>query len=173
MKSELEDLTEHLERFRAVTLSILDSISDDDLDWRPTPEQYSLGQHLLHIAQAEDMYAHGLFASDWNHDRVRFPEDLPSCAAIREFFLEVRSRTREHIGQLDGAQLGTIVEIPESPLRHTLRSWLWFLVEHEMHHKAQAAVYLRLLGRTPPFYAAPLAPGERPDIRAREELGGF
>ena len=55
----------------------------------------------------------------------------------------------------------------------SLRSWLWFLVEHEMHHKAQAAVYLRLMGKIPPFYAMAMADGARPDITAREELGGF
>jgi uncharacterized damage-inducible protein DinB len=174
MKSELEDLTEHLERFRAVTLSLLDALDDDDLNWRPTPGQYSLGQQLLHIAQAEDLYAHGLFESDWNYERVRFPASLPSCAALREFFLAVRRRTLQHLERLGGdTPLGRVVEIPGSPLEHTLRSWLWFLVEHEMHHKAQAAVYLRLMGRTPPFYAMPLAPGERPDVKAREDLGGF
>lgn len=173
MRTELEDLTEHLDRLRAVTLSFLDAVDDGDLSWRPTPEQYSLGQQLLHIAQAEDLYAHGLFASDWNYDRVRFPASLPSCAEIRDFFIEVRARTRGHLARLDEAGLGEIVQIPGSPLEHTLRSWLWFLVEHEMHHKAQVAVYLRVLGRVPPFYAMPLGTGERPDIQAREELGGF
>lgn len=173
MPSELDDLTEHLDRLRAVTLSFLDSVRDEDLNFRPTPEQYSLGQQLLHIAQAEDLYAHGLFHSEWDYERVRFPGSLPPTAEIRDFFVDVRAHTRKHIARLDPRRLDEIVKIPGSPLEHTLRSWLWFLVEHEMHHKAQVAVYLRLLDRVPPFYAMPLDAGERPDIQAREDLGGF
>lgn len=173
MPGEIEDLIEHLGRFRAVTIRMLEMTSDEELSWRPTPDQYSLGQQLLHIAQAEDMYAHGLFAGDWNYDRVRFPAELPGQLEMLQLFAEVRTRTLAHLDGVRPLQLDRVVEIPGSPLRHTLRSWLWFLVEHEMHHKAQAAVYLRLLGRIPPFYAMPLDPGERPDIQARQDLGGF
>ena len=143
------------------------------MDWRPTADQYSLGQQLLHIAQAEDLYAYGLFEGDWNYDRVRFPKSLPTRSSLLEIFTSVRERTRVHMESLRPESLSEIVDIPGSPLKLSLRSWLWFLVEHEMHHKAQVAVYLRLLGKTPPFYAQPLDRGERPDITAREELGGF
>ena len=60
----------------------------------------------------------------------------------------------------------------EQPIQ-TLRWWLWLLVEHEVHHKAQIAVYLRQMGMTPPFFAVPLENGARPDIEARERLGGY
>jgi uncharacterized damage-inducible protein DinB len=46
-------------------------------------------------------------------------------------------------------------------------------VQHEVHHIAQIVVYLRQMGKTPPFYAAVLEGGARPDIEAREKLGGF
>lgn len=171
--TELEDLIEHLERFRAVTLRVFDVIEDEDLSWRPQPGQYSLGQQLLHIAQAEDMYAQGLFEGRWNYDLVRFPPTLPDLPELKSFFARVRAFTTERISGVRPEDLSRIVEIPGSPLKHTLRSWLWFLVEHEMHHKAQVSVYLRLMGRVPPFYAMPLEPGDRPDVQAREDLGGF
>lgn len=173
MITELDDLLDHLERYRGVTLQTLELLDDDELGWRATPEQFSIGQHLLHIAQAEDLYANGLFRGDWNYDRVRFPEVMPSKADIAEFFQGVRSRTTAHLSELAPDRLGEVVTIPGSDIRLSLRSWLWFLVEHEMHHKAQAAVYLRLMGRTPPFYAMPMPEGERPDIEARRQLGGF
>ena len=172
-RTELEDLLEHMQRYRAVTLQALDMVRDDEMDWRPSDGHYSLGQQLLHIAQTEDLYAHGLFDRDWNYERARFPDALPDRAALREMFARVRAKTTHHLATLDPAELSRVVEIPGSPLAHTLRSWLWFLVEHEMHHKAQIGMYLRQLGRTPPFYAMPLAAGERPDVQAREALGGF
>ena len=173
MRTELEDLIEHLQRYRSITLQVFDLIDDEDLPWRPSADQYSLGQQLLHIAQAEDRFIHGLFEDDWSFDRVRFPKELPGIEEMRLFFENVREHTLEKLGQVDPEKLGQTVEIPDSPVDHTLRSWLWFVLEHELHHRGQVWGYLRAMGRTPPFYAVPLPVGERPDVKAREELGGF
>ena len=42
---------------------------------------------------------------------------------------------------------------------------LWYVVEHEVHHKGQLALYLREIGVVPPFFALAFPPGVRPDIR--------
>lgn len=172
-RSELSDFQEHLERYRAVTLQVLDVVNDADLSWRPSPDQYSLGQQLLHIAQTEDLYATGLFHGDWDFDRARFPSEMPSRSELREFFEEVRARTLDCLGSISDSELGEVVPIPDSPVEGTLRSWLWFILEHELHHKGQIWLYLRQMGYTAPFYAMPLPLGTRPDHKAREELGGF
>jgi len=57
-------------------------------------------------------------------------------------------------------------------IQASLRSWLWFVLEHEVHHKAQLAEYLRALGRVPPYFAMVLPAGMRPDIEARAALDG-
>jgi uncharacterized damage-inducible protein DinB len=59
-----------------------------------------------------------------------------------------------------------------SPIHWSLRSWLWYVLEHEMHHKAQIAEYMRAQLMTPPFFAMVLPEGQRPDIEARTNLGG-
>lgn len=173
VRSELEDLIEHMQRYRSITLQVFDLIGEDDLDWRPSADQYSFGQQLLHIAQAEDRFAHGLFEDDWSLDRVRFPEELPSKSEMKAFFGDVRAFTLEQLRKVDQQELGRIVSIADAPVEHTLRSWLWFILEHELHHRGQVWAYLRAMGITPPFYALPLPPGERPDVVARQELGGF
>lgn len=170
---ELTDLTEHLQRYRAVTLQVLDLVDDQDLAWRPSAEQYSLGQQLLHIAQTEDLYAHGLFEGEWDLSRARFPEVLPDRGGLRRFFDDVRAMTLRALARTAPGELGREVEMPGSPIRASLRSWLWFVLEHEIHHKGQIWMYLRRMGYTPPFYAMPLPPGQRPDVAARRELGGF
>ncbi len=172
-RSELEDLTEHLERYRSITLQLFDLVGEEDLRWRPRPDQYSLGQQLLHIAQAEDRFAHGLFEGDWTFDRVRLPRELPTAEEMKVFFRDVRTYTLEQLSTLDPAELGRVIEVPDAPVEHSLRSWLWFILEHELHHRGQVWGYLRTMGHTPPFYAIPLPLGERPDVKAREELGGF
>jgi DinB family len=52
----------------------------------------------------------------------------------------------------------------------SIRSWLWFILPHQIHHKAQLAEYLRALVLTPPYFAMVFPIGERPDIIARARL---
>ena len=66
---------------------------------------------------------------------------------------------------LDPGRLDEKVTVPDVPVDWTLRAWLWYLVEHEVHHKAQLALYLREIGVVPPFFALAFPPGIRPDIR--------
>ncbi|HSJ14443.1 MAG TPA: DinB family protein [Longimicrobiales bacterium] len=171
--SELNDLLEHTDRYRAITLQFLDLLDDDELDWRPSADAYSCGQQLVHIAATEDFYTHGLFADAWDTDRVRLPKTSPSKPELRALFQRVRAAFRDRLATLVDADLERTVASPFSPAPLTLRWWLWFLVEHEIHHKAQLGIYVRQLGKVAPFYAYPYPPGERPDIPAREQLGGF
>lgn len=172
-RSELDDLREHLERYRGVTLQFLEILSHEDYSWRPGPDSFSCGQHLLHIAQAEDYHAAGLFTGNWDTELLRLPKEVPGRDELRPYFADVRARTLSHLTGLSEAELSRLVEIPGAPVQWSLRSWLWFVLEHELHHKAQLAVYLRQMGRTAPFYALALPPGERPDFQARQDLGGF
>ena len=172
MHTELANLREHMERYRAVTLQALDAIADDaELAWRPTPESFTLGQQLLHVAQAEDFYARGLFGGAWDPEVTRLDARAGSRAALRAYFAEVRARTGAHLDALREEELGRAHEAPHAPVPCTLRWWLWFVLEHEIHHKAQVALYLRQMGRVAPFYALPFPLGERPDVRLREAMG--
>lgn len=173
MPSEIDEYVQHLERYRATTLQVFDLVSADELSWRPSPDQYSLGQQLLHIGQAEDRVAHGVFEGDWDLERVRFPKPLPGPDAMKAFLRDVRAYLLRHVSALSPEDLGRTVGVPDSGTEYTVRSWLWFTLEHELHHRGQIWAYLRAMGKTPPFYAAALPPGERPDIEAREALGGF
>jgi uncharacterized damage-inducible protein DinB len=174
MPTEIEDLTEHFERYRAVTLEHLERLSDDQLAWRPRPDAFSCGQQFVHLIQTEDFYMRGLFERDWVVERLRFPQALPGKSELRERFQAVRTYTRSRFATLTIEQLSTIVPpIMGSPLHWSLRSWLWYVLEHEMHHKAQLGEYLRQLLITPPFFAMVFPDGQRPDIEARANLGGI
>ena len=173
MHTELLNLREHQDRYRAVTLQTIDAIPDDAaLGWRPTPDAFSLGQQLVHIAQTEDYYTRGLFANEWRPDLLRFTDAPLTRADIRRYFENVRAAFIARLDVMPASELDAGRDAPTAPPGVTMRWWLWFLLEHEIHHKAQAAVYLRQMGLVAPFYALPLPPGERPDIASRAALGG-
>lgn len=170
--TELEVLIENWDRFRSVTLQFLDVMEEDDLDWRPEPDAFSCGQQLLHIAQTEAYCFRGLFGGEWDTSVLKFPEAMPSVAALRRYFIEVREITSQRLESLTETELAAFHAGPKASANYPLRWWLWFVLEHEIHHKAQLAVYLRQMGKVAPFFANPLPLGTRPDIQAREELDG-
>lgn len=174
MPTEIEDLREHFDRYRAVTLQHLERLTDEQLSWRPRPDAFTCGQHFVHLVQTEDFYMRGLFQGDWNPERLRFPRVLPRKAELRDQFEAVRRSTLDHFSTLTSERLAAIVPpILGSTVEWSLRSWLWYVLEHEVHHKAQLAEYMRQIGTVPPFFAFAFPDGQRPDIKARADLGGI
>jgi uncharacterized damage-inducible protein DinB len=170
MKTEMDVLREHLERYRAVTLQFLDVVPTDRLHWRPDDDSFTVGEHLQHIAQTEDYYGGGLFRDAWDVSLIRLTEDAHSGNRLRAYFADVRRRTMEALERLTDGDLAQLTDVPHAPDRFPLRWWLWFILEHEIHHKAQLGVYLKQMGLVAPFYAMPLPVGARPDIAARRAI---
>ncbi|NJD09835.1 MAG: DinB family protein [Gemmatimonadetes bacterium] len=170
--TEIEVFLEHWERYRSVTLQCIDLLEEAELGWRPQPEAQSCAQQLLHIVQNEDYFIRGIFEGDWDTERLRFPREMPAKEALRRHYVEVRDRTLARLRALGAEDLDRPTPVPRGPTDMPLRWWLWLMLEHEVHHKAQLAVYFRLLNKVPPYFAAPLPPGDRPDVRKRAELGG-
>ena len=161
---ELSTLREHLERYRGVTLQTLDMVSEEKLRWYPTQSQFSFAEQFVHIAQVEDFYAHGLLSGDWDKSRLELPKERQTHETLRRKLEETRKFTMAKLDALDAARLNMIVSVPDVSVEWPLRSWLWYMVEHEIHHKAQLSVYMRQVDMTPPFFAFVLPSGVRPDI---------
>jgi uncharacterized damage-inducible protein DinB len=158
-------IVEHLERFRGVTLQTLEMVPDDKLDWRPAGQMRSFAEDFLHVAQVEEFYSGGIFAGSWNFECMQMPAEPLTKDMLKKRLSESRAATLASLRQTDSAGLDAIVTVPHIPTKWPVKSWLWYLVEHEVHHKAQLALYLRLIEIVPPFFAFVLPPGVRPDIR--------
>ncbi len=158
-------LREHLERYRSVTVQTLEMTPEEQLGWRPQEGLRSFGEQFLHIAQTEDFYAYGVFENDWNRERLQPSSEPLSRAVLRRHLDETRARTLSRFDALGASRFDLIISVPNTPVQWPLRSWLWYVVEHEIHHKSQVSLYLRRLGIVPPFFAYALPPGMRPDVR--------
>jgi uncharacterized damage-inducible protein DinB len=96
MPNELDDLKEHLERYRAVTLQHFDLLSEDDFAWRPRPNAFSCGQQLLHILHNEDFYVTGLSTNQWDVEVSDFRDQCPQkrlCERCSTRFARTRGAT--------------------------------------------------------------------------------
>jgi uncharacterized damage-inducible protein DinB len=169
---ELESLISHLERYRAVTLQTLDLVPDDKLEWRLQQGLRSIGELFFHMGQVEAFYVAGLFENRWDHAVFAPPPAPLTRASLREALAATRHRTLTALRALQAADLSAPACVPGIPVQWPLRSWLWYLVEHEIHHKAQLGLYLWRLGIEGPFFAFPMPPGVRPDKRPMSREGG-
>ena len=161
---EIADLREHLERFRGVTLQTLEWVPEEKLSWGPKEGVRSFADQFLHIARVEEYHARGLLGGDWNMERYFSRLPVITRESLRGVLNETRTRTLADLDALDPSRLDEPATVPDVPVHWTLRAWLWYLVEHEVHHKAQLALYLREIGVVPPFFALAFPPGVRPDV---------
>lgn len=171
MEQQLSIIREHLDRFRAVTLQTLDLFTNEQADHRPAAGLKTVAEQFLHIAQVEEYYRRGLFEDTWDFAAFApFAERL-DLALVRRRLDSVRAALLANLDALEEGDLETVHQAPGIPIEWSLSAWLWYILEHEVHHKAQLALCLRLLGTTPPFFAAPLPPGIRPDIGFGKQSG--
>jgi uncharacterized damage-inducible protein DinB len=161
--AELADLREHLKRYRDVTLQTLEFVPDDKLGWAPGEGLRTFAGQFMHVAQAEDFYSHGFFTGEYDFSRLKPPAEPVTGDLLRQRLSDAHAFTDERLASLAAGKLDEVMEVPNVPVAWTLRSWLWYLVEHEIHHKAQLALYLRQVGITPPFFAFVFPRGVRPD----------
>jgi uncharacterized damage-inducible protein DinB len=160
---EIATLAEHMGRYRAVTLQTLEFIPDDKFDWKPQEPLRAIGEQFNHIAQAEDFYIHGLLENDWNFERVKKSHGPFTRKQLQKLLSNGSALVQDKLAKLAPARMNAVVTVPNVPVEWPLRGWLWYLVEHEIHHKAQIALYLRHLSIVPPFFATVLPRGMRPD----------
>jgi uncharacterized damage-inducible protein DinB len=154
---------EHWQRYRAVTLHTLEFIPENRLGWRPSRDERSFAEVFAHVAATEDYYVHGLATGVWDSGRAQIKALPSSREGLAKQLREQRTRAEAELATIDGSRLDQIASVPGIPVSWPLVSWLWYVVEHEVHHKAQLAIYLRAIGVEPPFFAFVLPPGVRPD----------
>jgi hypothetical protein len=167
--SELANIREHWTRYRDVTLQHVEMLSDDEMAWRPQPELFTGGQHLIHILQTEKYYARGWFHEDWDATRLHFPTRLPSKDALRLDFKTTRMGARRFGALAMGSRAdhARARRARWSPLRW----WLWFVLNMRSITKRSLPLSSSIRQG-----AAVLCDGHArivPDIRIRAEWAEF
>src|SRR5947208_7402247 len=150
-QDEISSIREHLLRYRGVTLQTLEYVSDEKLPWKPGNDLRSVAEQFLHIARVNEFYARGLVDGDWNLPRVaERPAETDSRTFLQAELTSSRDLVDQKIATIQPASLGEVVTVPNVPIPWTLRQWLGYIVEFDIHHKAQPAIHLRQPGLMPP-----------------------
>jgi len=147
---KVAELVKEWERSKAYTKEYLDAMPESSYTLKPTPEMRSFAEQNLHLADAN----YGLAAAALG---IKSPFDQgawektndKSKANVSKIVLASYDFVIGQIKRLSDAQLDEPVKMLGN-FDMSKRIALAKVFEHQVHHRGQTTVYLRLAGVTPP-----------------------
>lgn len=152
-------------QYRPQLFLALDALPRDRFDFKPRPEMLTARQILVHLAENEWGFVHtivdGGMSEEWEHWVVEHEDpsqgwktvrDAPDHAALRALLDEAHRPTQRWLDR-PVEELGRVCRWrgDGGAARQATLHWILDgLQEHEIHHRAQLMIYLRLMGITPP-----------------------
>jgi uncharacterized damage-inducible protein DinB len=137
----------HWSQIRSGLIATIESFDESELALIPFEGSWSVGQIMLHIADAED----GWLRYAITHELDEWPkmytlENYPDKASIVQALDEVHTRTIAYLSELSEMDLTEKVKVPWGEEIQIM--WIiWHLIEHEVHHRGELSFILGYLGR--------------------------
>ena len=134
-------------------VEILGMVRPEHMEWRPEKDALSVGEMLQHLWVSEEGVRRVALDGDFAYYETRIPKGLRSTLGPRRTLEE----DLENIARVHSETMAAIAACPaevfeEERARAELgyRRKVWAILlginEHEVHHRAQLATYLRILG---------------------------
>ena len=148
MIHSVQAFIEYFASIRRRTLHYARIVPTQHIHWSPREGEFTCADILRHMASAEKMFvgvvAYGRWLYEGHHGGQSNLEELIA-----------------HLGQTHEEAMKILQSLPDSILAQPrtalegnvpVKSWRWLMAmtEHEIHHRSQLAMYLFLLGITPP-----------------------
>ncbi len=148
----LEEFAVKWEGAKSYTLEVAERMPESAYDFRPTPEQMSFREQLLHMmSNMVGLSQRYLDAGDW---APVLRDTSITKTYDKELLLRYLGYAYEYVGEsvieLDSTELNKEVDFFAGP--KSVRQIINLLDDHSTHHRGQLMVYLRLNGLEPPRY---------------------
>jgi uncharacterized damage-inducible protein DinB len=136
----------HWGQIRADLLATMDKFSEQELSFSPFKGSWPVGQILLHIADCEDNWLHGVVQGDFKPPIFYNFSDYPTKSAIYEVLDQAHTKTIAFLNELDEKDLNVIYKNAYGET-FPLYWIIWHVIEHEIHHRGELSLIHGLLGR--------------------------
>jgi uncharacterized damage-inducible protein DinB len=148
MLQSIESFVDYFEGIRRRTLNYIRIIPADRLGWSPGEGEFTCGEIVRHLSAAEQMFVGAVVEGRWRYaGHTHAPE-----SALDTLIAGLDSGHHAAMGALRALD-DTALSEPRPTLNGpTVKAWrlLMAMVEHEIHHRSQLAVYLATIGVPPP-----------------------
>lgn len=148
MIRSVNSFIKYFESIRRRSLTYILTIPADQLGWRPNENEFSFRQLIYHLTAAEQMFVGAVVEQKWRylgHD----PDNDHDLEATLAHLESGHQAAMDQLATLDDSRLYQPCPSLDGPTVTTWR-FLMAMVEHEVHHRSQLAMYLTLLGVEPP-----------------------
>jgi uncharacterized damage-inducible protein DinB len=142
------------ETARRGTLACLEQRRRRQLDAEVPDYPHTLGDLARHIAEAEEFWVTRVLMGGTEPFYDHLPKRFPTLIAIVSNLRTYRRLLDEWLDSHDESDLDEEVRwCRDDGTEETFSTrWvLWHLLEHELHHRAQMTMLLRMIDVTPPF----------------------
>ena len=150
-----KEMVAEWQRAKDYTKSYLDAMPEDGYAFKPTPEIRSFAQQMLHLADANY-----LFASSASGKPNSLGVSLAKHDVLQTTSAETKDAVTKAVMESYDFAISTLQAMTPEQLQENIkfgskttitRSGLYGKgFEHQTHHRAQTTIYLRLKGLTPP-----------------------
>lgn len=143
-----QNFIDYFSSIRKRTLNYVCAIPADQINWLPKEGEFTCADIVRHIASGEKMFIGVVTQGKWKYEgHVGDQESVDELIA--------------HLDQTHRTAMNKLESLPDSELDQLrpalegstqVKAWRWLMamVEHEIHHRSQLAMYLFLMGITPP-----------------------
>jgi uncharacterized damage-inducible protein DinB len=136
----------HWGQIRADLLATMDKFSQEELSFTPFKGSWTVGQILLHIADCEDNWLHGVVRGDFKPWIFYNFSDYPTKSTILEVLDHAHAKTVSLLSELDEKDLNVKYKTPDGEA-FSLYWIIWHVLEHEIHHRGELSLIHGLLRR--------------------------
>lgn len=143
---ETDRFVSNWNRIHKDTSRVLRGVPDDKLDWRPKEGMFTMRELVGHMPQAELVLTRSALAGSTQ----TIPLDFSKLNAneIAAAFDTQHDELVAEVSKLSAEQWKEEVEFHGRTLRRGVL--LWFMTEHEIHHRGQLYTYYRFADIEPP-----------------------
>lgn len=138
----------YFEGIRRRTINYIRTLPSDRVDWAPRESEFTCGDIIRHLTFGESMFVGAVVDGRWKYaGHARGDKgDLDFLLAQMD---SVHAAAMEHLRTLPDADLDRPRSTLDGP---DVKAWrlLMAMVEHEIHHRSQLAMYLTMVGIKPP-----------------------
>ena len=146
------DVYRHWETdLRPITLSALRQLSPEQLRWKPEGWHSSAWDLAVHMADCEWfwIYRNALRKVPWGSERE--PDQFRDLGELIAFWNGIHRHTLEWLQDTPVSQLNRKFPMPSIDLPFATMNWIvYHVMEHEIHHRGQIFMLMRMQGVKPP-----------------------
>jgi uncharacterized damage-inducible protein DinB len=145
----LEGFAKHFAGHRELTLKLVDAFPEEALSSHHAPEMRTFLDILKEIYQVEVYTMHGILSKEWFYADIQVP--FSTKTEIMAAFDALNTQTAAQWASITAERLNSVEKcLWMESASNTVR--LMYMLDNEIHHRAQGYVYLRELGVTPPSF---------------------